>query len=87
MIKLYTRNTPPCSYCEAAKTLLKVKNIEYETVVVGPDGDMTKEALLEMFPNARTFPVVMNDGQLIGGFKELKNFVYSAEISNGGASL
>jgi glutaredoxin len=81
MIKLYTRNNPPCSYCEAAKTLLKVKGIEHEITVVGPDGDLTKEQLLEMFPNVRTFPVVLEDSDYIGGFKELKNWVYSRDMS------
>lgn len=83
MIKLYTRNEPPCSYCEAAKTLLKVKNIEHEIIVVGED--ITKEELKETFPNARTFPVVLDGSDYVGGFKELKNWVYSRDMS--GASL
>ena len=79
MIKMYTRNSPPCSYCEAAKTLLKVKGIEHEITVVGED--ITKEQLLEMFPNARTFPVVLDDNTYIGGFAELRNWVYSRDMS------
>jgi glutaredoxin len=81
MIKLYTRNTPPCSYCEAAKTLLNVKNIDHEIIVVGPDGDITKDQLLVMYPNVRTFPVVLEGSDYIGGFKELKNWVYSNDMS------
>lgn len=79
MIKLYTRNNPPCGYCEAAKTLLKVKNIDHEITVVGED--ITKEQLLQMFPNVRTFPVVIDDQDYIGGFKELRNWVYSRDIN------
>jgi glutaredoxin len=80
MIKLYTRTSPPCSYCEAAKTLLKVKNVEHEVVVVGEGGSMSKEQLLEMFPNARTFPVVMDGSTYVGGFNELKTYVQNKEL-------
>ena len=34
--------------------------------------DYTREQLLEKFPNARTFPVVVIDGFHIGGFEQLK---------------
>ena len=80
MIKLYTRNSPPCSYCEAAKTLLKVKNIEHEVVVVGEGGSMSKEQLLETFPNVRTFPVVLDGSDYIGGFTELKAYIQNKEL-------
>ena len=80
MIKIYTRTSPPCSYCEAAKTLLKVKNVEHEVVVVGEGGSMSKEQLLEMFPNVRTFPVVMDDSTYVGGFTELKSFIQNKEL-------
>lgn len=79
MIKMYTRVSPPCSYCEAAKTLLKVKGIEYENIVVGED--ITKEQLKESFPNARTFPVVLIDDNYIGGFNELRNHIFSRDVS------
>ena len=81
MIKLYTRNSPPCSYCEAAKTLLKVKGIEHEITGVGEGGEISKEQLLEMFPNVRTFPVVLDGSDYIGGFKELKDWVYSRDLN------
>ena len=81
MIKLYTRNSPPCSYCEAAKTLLKVKGIEHEITVVGEGGEISKEQLLEMFPNVRTFPVVLEGSDYIGGFKELKDWVYARDLN------
>lgn len=82
MIKLYTRVNPPCAFCESAKTLLKVKGLEHEIVVVGTEAsaDMTKEEMLKMFPNARTFPVVLVGSDYIGGFNELKNYVYSKDM-------
>jgi glutaredoxin 3 len=59
-----------CPYCDQAKNLLQSKGIEFEEKKIG-DG-YTKEELLEAVPNARTVPQIFIDGQLIGGFTELK---------------
>ena len=59
-----------CPYCEQAKGLLKIKGIEFEERKVG--GDWTKEQLLEAVPTARTVPQIFLDGELVGGFVELR---------------
>ena len=59
-----------CPYCEQAKALLTSKGIQFEEKKIG-DG-YTKEELLEAVPNARTVPQIFLEGQLIGGFTELK---------------
>ena len=59
-----------CPYCDQAKALLKMKGIEFEEKKIG-DG-YTKEDLLEAVPTARTVPQIFLDGELIGGFTELK---------------
>ena len=59
-----------CPYCDQAKALLTQKGIEFEEKKIG-DG-YTKEDLLESVPTARTVPQIFLDGQLIGGFTELK---------------
>ena len=59
-----------CPYCDQAKALLTQKGIAFEEKKIG-DG-YTKEELLEAVPNARTVPQIFLDGQLIGGFTELK---------------
>lgn len=61
----------PCPYCENAKALLDHKGIEYEVRDVTA-GTWTKEQLLEAVPNARTVPQIFLDGELIGGFTELR---------------
>jgi glutaredoxin len=68
-----------CPYCDQAKALLKQRNISFEERKLG-DG-WSKEELLEEIPTARTLPQVFIDGELIGGFTELKN--YFAEAQNG----
>lgn len=59
-----------CSYCDQAKALLQSKGIEFEERKIG-DG-WTREDLLEAVPTARTVPQIFMDGELIGGFNELK---------------
>jgi glutaredoxin len=50
--------------------LLEQKGIPYEERKIG-DG-YTREELLEAVPTARTVPQIFLDGELIGGFNELK---------------
>ena len=59
-----------CPYCVQAKALLNQKNIQFEERKIG-DG-WTKEQLLEAGPNARTVPQIFLDGELVGGFTELR---------------
>ena len=59
-----------CTYCDQAKALLKSKGIQFQEKKIG-DG-YTKEELLEAVPTARTVPQIFIDGELVGGFTELK---------------
>ena len=82
-IEIYTRNDPPCVYCESAKMFLDQREIKYKNHTVGED--LTREELLEQFPGIRTVPVVLIDGQVIGGFTEMKNHFLSKAL--GGMTL
>jgi glutaredoxin len=59
-----------CQFCDQAKALLELNEIDFEERKIG-DG-YTKEELLEAVPTARTLPQIFLDGELIGGFTELK---------------
>ena len=59
-----------CPYCVQAKALLTQKGIEYLEHKIG-DG-WTKEDLLEAVPDARTVPQIFLDGELVGGFSDLR---------------
>jgi glutaredoxin len=59
-----------CTFCEQAKALLTQKGIAFEERKIG-DG-YTREELLEAVPTARTVPQIFLDGELVGGFNELK---------------
>lgn len=62
-----------CPFCDQAKSLLTLKGIEFEERKIG-DG-YTREDLLEAVPDARTVPQIFLDGNLIGGFQELKKYL------------
>lgn len=62
-----------CPYCDQTKALLKQKGIAFEERKIG-DG-WTKEELMEAVPTARTVPQIFLDGQLIGGFTELRKYI------------
>ena len=64
-----------CPFCDQAKALLKQRGIEFEEKKIGEG--YTKEDLLESVPTARTVPQIFLDGNLIGGFTELKRLLSS----------
>jgi glutaredoxin len=65
-----------CPFCDQAKSLLKMKGIEFEERKIGHG--YTKEQLLEAVPTARTVPQIFLDEQLVGGFQELKQHFLKA---------
>ena len=59
-----------CPYCDMAKALLAQRGITYEERNISLD--WTREQLLEAVPNARSVPQIIMNGELVGGFTELK---------------
>ena len=59
-----------CPYCDQAKQLLRLKNIEFEERNITQD--WTREQLLESVPTARTVPQIFLDDEYVGGFCEIK---------------
>lgn len=58
-----------CPYCTSAKQILRDFNVPFTERVL--DRDFTREILLETYPTAKTFPVVVIDGFYIGGYNQL----------------
>lgn len=67
MILVYTKDN--CPYCVRAKALLSSRSMEYMERRIGID--VTRDEFLEAFPNARTVPQIVFDGELIGGYDDL----------------
>ena len=67
MYTIYSK--PSCSYCLQAKQLLETKQLPFVYKQLGVD--YTLQELLEVSPKARTFPIIIKDGELIGGYSDL----------------
>ena len=65
-----------CPYCVMSKNLLRSNGVEYEERNIS-EGPWTKEQLLEAVPHARTLPQIILDGNLIGGYDQLKKHLES----------
>jgi len=61
---------PACPYCDKAKSLMKMKGVEYEEKNIA-DGHKIQD-LLALVPNAKTMPQIWLDGEHIGGYFELE---------------
>ena len=69
MDRVVIYSKPNCSYCNYAKTLLEQKNIPYHELKL--DVDFSREQIQELYPTARSFPIVTVDGFYIGGYTQL----------------
>jgi glutaredoxin 3 len=69
MANVIVYSTDPCSFCARAKDLLSKRGIAYEEVNLAKDPE-GRTALLEK-TGMLSFPQVIIDGTLLGGFREL----------------
>jgi glutaredoxin 3 len=67
-VTVYT--TEPCSFCARVKGLLKSRGVEFAEVNLSKDPDGRVE--LAQRTGMMTFPQVIVDGQLLGGFTEVQ---------------
>ena len=70
-IIIYTKEK--CKWCNNAKQLLKDKQLPYAETVIGID--VTREEVVEKYPEAKTVPIVVIDGEWIGGYTELVDYL------------
>ena len=61
---------PECIYCSKSKSILKNFNIQFEEKMLGED--FTRDQVMEKFPTARSFPIIVIDGFYIGGYNQLE---------------
>ena len=69
MYTIYSKDS--CQQCDAAKLLCTMKGVEFEVKKLGKD--FSREEILALAPNTRSFPVVFKGEELIGGLEQLKN--------------
>ena len=70
-VEIYSK--PQCPFCDMAKALAERE--EHDLTVKMLDVDFDREALMETFPGARTFPQIIVDGDKIGGYQEFKKLI------------
>ena len=58
-----------CIFCDKAKDLLKRQAKEF--IEYKLDKDFDRDTLLDLFPQARSFPVITLDKEYLGGYNEL----------------
>ena len=79
MKKVTMYSGSPCSYCEAAKALLKSKNINFEELDVWQDPIKAKE-MLRRTNGARTIPQIFIGDHYIGGNEQLQEANRTGEL-------
>ena len=62
-------STDPCSFCSNAKALLNRRGIEFEEINLGKDP--AGRAELAAKTGMLSFPQILIDDELVGGFREL----------------
>jgi glutaredoxin 3 len=58
-----------CPYCDRAKALLSLKNKQYQEMKIGED--LTRDDFVSIFPNVKSVPHIIINGDEIGGFDKL----------------
>lgn len=76
---------PQCPHCEAAKRMLDSRQIAYEYKQLGVDFE--REDVLQEFPEARTFPQIVINGQKIGGYDRLGTYLEETGYNGTGMTL
>jgi glutaredoxin 3 len=69
MAQIIMYSTDPCSFCSSAKKLLSSRGIAYEEINLAKDPDGRME--LAQKTGMMSFPQIVVDGEVLGGFREL----------------
>ena len=75
-VVIYTKDY--CYYCRAAKSLLRVKGVDFEEIDVTDDELLQEEA--RKMSGRSTVPQIFIDGKPVGGFQELKELDAQGEL-------
>lgn len=75
-VVIYT--TTYCSYCTAAKTLLRSKSIAFDEIDVTHDSE--RRSQMESLSRRRTVPQIFIDGNPIGGYDDARRLDATGEL-------
>jgi glutaredoxin 3 len=69
VVKITVYSTEPCSFCERAKELLKLRKLSFEEINLAKDPAGRLELVEKT--GMLSFPQIVIDGDVLGGFREL----------------
>ena len=72
---------PMCSFCDAAKRLLKRNNIPYNEINIALEEEK-REEMLSKSNGKRTIPQIFFNELHIGGYEELRALEKKGELDN-----
>ncbi len=78
MSEITVYSTEPCSFCARVKGMLKTRGVEFSEVNLAKDPQGRVE--LASRTGMMTFPQVLIDGQLLGGFAEVQDAIESGRL-------
>ena len=73
MNKYIIYSKPSCGRCSQAKQLLEMEQLQFEYLTLGTHYSL--QEFMELFPNARTLPMIVKDGECIGGYNNLVEYL------------
>jgi len=71
-IEIYSRKG--CVYCNQTKTFLADKNLPYREYII--DQDITRDEVIERFPNQKVVPIIAIDDVVIGSWSEMLDYFF-----------
>jgi glutaredoxin 3 len=77
-VTIYT--TEPCSFCARVKGILTARGVEYAEVNLSKDPE--GRLALAQRTGMMTFPQVIVDGELLGGFREVQEAAESGRLDD-----
>ncbi|HTA35726.1 MAG TPA: glutaredoxin domain-containing protein [Solirubrobacteraceae bacterium] len=78
MKRITVYSTDPCAFCTRAKALLKSRGLQFEEINLAKDPAGRVE--LARRTGMMTFPQVLIDGQLLGGYTEVQRAADNGEL-------
>ena len=78
MPKVVIYGSEYCSYCMAARMLLRKKGVEFDDISVSQDPAMLEE--MQRKSGKRSVPQIFIDGNAVGGFDELYSLEQSGDL-------
>jgi glutaredoxin 3 len=78
MSQITVYSTEPCSFCARVKGMLKARGVEFSEVNLSKDPQGRVE--LAGRTGMMTFPQVLIDGELLGGYAELQAAIESGRL-------